>query len=732
MSCGVSIRCGFRPPSNGHDGAVVSLSEFDSKTLLSKLGVGFPPERQFASLSELDRAVDLIEFPAVCKLGGSGIAHKTERGLVAVDLRTPRELVEAATDLFAKARPADGAVHLLVSPMIRGKRELLIGFIRDPTWGPTVMLGSGGILTEALGRTVMAPAPLDIQSARALLERFAKTGGLDPVRGEDTVDPEALAEILVAIGQCTENQEISAAEINPVILAKGRPIPVDALVDIFDAPFPTQADATQPWQPNNEHWKALLDPLGVVVAGASTHAGKFGAVALHNLIIGGFDRNLYGTNHASVRVFGIDTHADLRDVPAGQAELLVACTPADTVPDLIMQCGALGIRAVVVASGGFGELGIEGQQRERALVELANASDVLLIGPNVQGIVSTPSNLVAQIVGPAPKPGPISVVSQSGNIASSLQNLSLDNGIGISRALSLGNAAQIGVIEALEFLATDATTKVSIAYIEGLPQNQDLAGRLANITAAMPLVVIQGGSSAAGARAAATHTGSLASDAALLREMSYEIGFALARDPEAAFDIAMVAAIAPTLRNTRVGILTTVGGWGVLAVDEIAATDLSLAELSEPTMRKLSSVLPERWSRNNPIDLAGGERRDSVVDAIDILASSGDVDALLLLGVGIQSNQANLHREGVLVADDGVQRMIRYHEQQDLRYVKAAHDAMLEHQIPVLVASELSIRLATAPAFSYMSEQSLPCFRTAPRAVRALDGWWRASRGLRS
>ena len=223
------------------------------------------------------------------------------------------------------------------------------------------------------------------------------------------------------------------------------PIAVDALVEVESLSSPVDA----------AHFRALFDPRGVIVAGASAHPGKFGFVALHNILRCGYAGTVFATNLEGGSVLGIDTVRSVEEVPAGAADLVFVCTPAAANVALLKACAARGVRAAFVTSAGYGEAGPDGEDAQRELVAAANDLGILLAGPNGQGLVSTPASLCAQIVGPYPPAGRIGLASQSGNLASALMNMSVLSGVGISRAISAGNAAMASVADYLEWFADD-------------------------------------------------------------------------------------------------------------------------------------------------------------------------------------------------------------------------------------------------------------------------------------
>ena len=477
--------------------------------------------------------------------------------------------------------------------------------------------------------------------------------------------------------------------------------------------------------PTQDHFRALFDPRGVIVAGASTHPGKFGFVALHNILANGYAGEVFATNREGVDVLGRPTLGSIDEVPDGAADLVFVCTPAGANPEVLRQAAAKGVKAAFIASAGYGESGEEGQVLQAELVALADDLDMLIVGPNGQGLVSTPSSLCAQIVAPYPPRGHVGVASQSGNFVSSFLNLSRQSGVGVSRAVSVGNAAQVGVLDALEFFADDPETSVGLVYVEGLPDGRRFFERLSAVTERMPVVVLKGGSSSIGARAAASHTGSLATDDKVVDGMCRQAGAVRAATVLEAFDIAAALATQPAPPGPKVAVVTTVGGWGVVTADALAATSLELLALPDDLRDSLDELLPPRWSRNNPIDLAGGETKDTIPAVLEAVIGHPDVDAVIMLGVGIQSNQGRLEREGPFFPDHGLERIVGFHDRQDSRYVTVAAELSERYGKPVLVATELAIADPDNAAVAAIRDAGRYCFPSADRAVVALDHVWR-------
>jgi acetyltransferase len=473
---------------------------------------------------------------------------------------------------------------------------------------------------------------------------------------------------------------------------------------------------------------ALFDPRGVLVAGASSHPGKFGFVALHNILAAGFGGRVFATNLEGGEILGVSVARSVDELPAGEIDLVFVCTPPGANHALLEACARKGVRAAFLTTAGYGEAGPEGRRAEAELVALADRLGILLAGPNGQGVVSTPSSLCAQIVAPYPPRGRIAVASQSGNFVSSFQNYAMQSGIGISRAVSAGNAAAVGIADYLDYYAEDRETAVSLAYLEGVGDGRQLFTRLRTVTERKPLVVLKGGTTAGGQRAAASHTGSLASDAKVFDGACRQAGVTRAATVEEAFEAAATFATQPLPKGPRVAVVTTAGGWGVVTADAIARSELELVELPDDLRAAIDAKLPPRWSRNNPIDLAGGETRDTIPEVLEMVAAHPGVDAVVYLGLGIQSNQARMMRDGPFYPGDGLERIVAYHERQDARFAQAAADVSKTTGKPVLTATELAIASPDNPGPLTVRETRRLCYAASTRAVTALEHLWRHAR----
>jgi acetyltransferase len=460
----------------------------------------------------------------------------------------------------------------------------------------------------------------------------------------------------------------------------------------------------------------------VVISGVSTHPGKWGFLFLHHLLRFGYEGKMFPLNREGADVLGQRTYRSANDIPAGEADLVIVCTPTSINAELLATCAFKGVRAAFVAAAGYGEAGEEGRRLEEELVAAANQAGMILAGPNGQGLISTRAKLCAQMVAPYPPAGRISVVSQSGNLVSSFCHYATMTGVGVSKAISCGNSAQLGIDDYIEYFGEDDDTATAFAYLEGVRDGRRFLSRATSFTARKPLVILKGGATALGQRAAASHTGSLASDDRIFEGVCRQAGITRVETLEEGYEAAATFATQPLPRGRRVLIFTAAGGWGVLCADACVRAGLEVVPLAPDLRSAIDQLLPSRWSRSNPVDLAGGETRDTIPTVLDLVTRHDSVDAVLYLGIGIQAANANVLKTGAFYPDHGLDRIVAFHERQDRRYAEAAREASERYGKPVLCVSELvyTDREGSNPAPRAVAEGGHITYPSAHRAVRAL------------
>ncbi len=330
---------------------------------------------------------------------------------------------------------------------------------------------------------------------------------------------------------------------------------------------------------------------------------------------------------------------------------------------------------------------------------------------------------------PYPPAGRIGVASQSGNFVSSFMNMATVTGVGISRAVSAGNAAAVNVADYLDFYAGDPATAVGLAYLEGITDGRALFDRLGTAAARKPLVLVKGGATEGGARAAASHTGALAADDKIVDGECRAAGITRAATVEEAFEAAATFATQPAPAGPNVVVLTTAGGWGVVTADAVTRDpDLHLLALPDDLGTAIDRLLPPRWSRNNPVDCAGGETRDTIPEVMRLIAEHPEVHSIVYLGIGIQSNQARMMRQGRFFPDHGLERIVTYHERQDARFAEAAAELSESTGKPIMTATELAVADPANAGPAAVRATGRLCYPSGNRAVTALGHLYRDAR----
>jgi acyl-CoA synthetase (NDP forming) len=377
---------------------------------------------------------------------------------------------------------------------------------------------------------------------------------------------------------------------------------------------------------------SLFRPRSIAFVGASNAPRKWGYLVLANLINGGFEGAIYPVNPKEPEVQGIKACESIARIPE-VPDLAVIVVPPPSVPGVIDECVAKGVRAGVIITAGFAEVGPDGERMEREMVERARKGGMCLAGPNCNGIMIPSLKLYSAMPPVFPPPGPLGVVAQSGNVATSIARRGMKNGFGCSCFVSTGNEADLHCEDYFGFLADDPDTKVILTYVEGFRDGRRFFEVAREVTRKKPIVMIKGGGTEAGARAAMSHTASLAGADQAFAGACRQAGVIRAWDLDNLVNIGAGVMRQPLPKGNRVGILTGGGGWGVLAADASARAGLEVVRLPEATLRELDGILPPWWSRSNPVDLVAGLREGDLANSLECLLRCPAVDGVVLLGI---------------------------------------------------------------------------------------------------
>jgi acetyltransferase len=374
----------------------------------------------------------------------------------------------------------------------------------------------------------------------------------------------------------------------------------------------------------------LFKPRSVAVIGASRDPNKVGHAILKNIIESGYKGRVYPVNPKADSVLGLTAYKSVLDIP-DEVDLAVIVIPAQNVLDVMEECGRKGVKFAVVISAGFKEIGGEGVEREKRLVEIARKYGIRVVGPNCLGIIDmhTPINAT---FGPQPqRKGGIAFISQSGALLTAILDWSSKVGIGFSNIVSLGNKADLNETDFVEYLGENPETKVILLYLESISDGRRFIQVTSAVSRKKPIVLLKGGVTEAGARAALSHTGAMAGGATALKAAMKKAGVILVSSLSELFDIAIAFANQPIPQGGRVGIVTNAGGGGVVTSDLAILRGLKLASLSPSTIDVLRKSLPPMAAIYNPVDVLGDARADRYRVAIETLLRDPNVDALITI-----------------------------------------------------------------------------------------------------
>ncbi len=377
----------------------------------------------------------------------------------------------------------------------------------------------------------------------------------------------------------------------------------------------------------------FFTPRSVAVVGASTHPEKLGYAVLNNLVNGGYltaERRVYPINPGAESILDLPAYPSVKDVE-GPIDLAVIVIPFTHVPEALRECGEKSIPNVIVISAGFREAGMEGLEREQELIEIAHEFNIRLVGPNCLGVIDTLTPLNASFSAGLPPGGPMDFMSQSGALGTAILDWAQAGRLGINKFVSLGNKADVNEIDLLRIWGSDPSSKVILAYIEGLPDGEEFIRVARQVTRTKPVVALKSGVTQAGSRAVSSHTGSLAGSEQAYEAAFRQSGVIRAESLQDLFDYALGFGYLPPLMGDRVAIVTNAGGPGILATDALEKAGLQLSRFDPECIHVLEQFLPDAASAANPVDVLGDARADRYKYALEQVVQDPHVDSVLVI-----------------------------------------------------------------------------------------------------
>jgi acetyl coenzyme A synthetase (ADP forming)-like protein len=449
---------------------------------------------------------------------------------------------------------------------------------------------------------------------------------------------------------------------------------------------------------------AIFRPKSVAIIGASRTHGKVGYVLTQNMIESGYSGSVYPINPNAEEILGLMCYPSVLDIP-GDVDLAVISIPSAHVLQVAEECGRKGVKALVVISAGFKETGHKGAVLERQLVDVAEKYGMRIQGPNCLGLINTSLSLNLSFATAMPRTGRIGFISQSGALGTAVLDWVLKENIGFHSFISLGNKADLDEVDFIEAMGEDEDIGVILLYIESIEKGRKFLDISAKVVEKKPIIILKGGTSTAGARAAGSHTGALVGSFIAYQTAFEKAGIILAESVEELFNYAVAFTQQPLPKGEGIAIVTNAGGPGILATDLSEKLGLRMAKLSNGVRNRLRENLPPAAANGNPVDVLGDAKSDRYMFAVEEVLRDGRVNAIVV----ILTPQAMT--ESLATANSIVEIQKRVGG---------------KSIITVFMGGEL-----VRKAKDYLRENGIPCFDFPEKGVRTLSALYDYSRFLK-
>ncbi|MGH6974312.1 MAG: acetate--CoA ligase family protein [Stellaceae bacterium] len=606
-----------------------ALTAPEGKLVCDAYGIAVPKEGIATSAAEAGKLGKKVGFPVVLKIVSPDILHKTEAGGVVVGVKTPQDAQKAYASIIANAKKYNKKAKIdgvQVQQMVDGGQEVIIGAVTDPSFGKLVAFGMGGVLVEVLKDVTFRLAPVTRDVALGMLDGIKAAEILKGVRGGKGVNRASLAGLIENVSKLIADfPEIAEMDLNPVFASEKAAVAADVRI-ILD------------WQPQVQRYRPSQDeivramnrimrPKSIAVIGASAEDGKIGNSVMKNLINGGYQGNIYPIHPSATEILGRKVYKSVKDVP-GEIDVAVFCIPAKFVGGALTEVGEKKIPGAVLIPSGFAETGNVAGQKE--IQEIGRKYNVRLMGPNIYGYYYTPMNLCATFCTPYDYKGQAALSSQSGGIGMAIIGFSRSAKMGVSAIVGVGNKADLDEDDLLTFFEQDDNTQVIAMHLEDLKDGRSFAEVAKRVSKKKPIVVLKAGRTAAGAKAASSHTGALAGNDKIYDDILRQSGVIRAPGLRDMLDYARGLQKLPTPKGENVIIITGAGGSGVLLSDACVDNGLHLMKMPADLDAAFRKFIPPFGAAGNPVDITGGEPPTTYKNTIRLGLEDPRIHAIIL------------------------------------------------------------------------------------------------------
>jgi len=691
------------------------LPEVEAKQIVAAAGIATAVAYQARSADEAAKLAARCGFPAVCKVLSPDAVHKSEVGGVALDLKSEAEVREAFERIrrnLGEKLPGARFDGVSVQEQAAPGVELIAGIGRDDRFGPFVIVGLGGIFVEVLNDVALRLAPVAMREAREMIEGLRGAALLRGARGRDAVDVDALAALIVKLGDLAiENPALRELDLNPVVAYRKGVKALDARVLLEpSAPDGARAD------PNHARRMAKLarafDARAVAVIGDKRVGGYMWLRAMARCTRKVYSVQIDPNEIPGIEAMGVANFKSLADIPE-TIDYAVSAVPRPVAPRILRDCIAAGVGSIGFFTSGFSETGEEiGIKLERELKEAALQSDIALVGPNCMGLYNPAigmCNFPDLNVGAQ---GDVCFISQSGTHTINFCSQAPGRGIRINKAASIGNVLIIEAADYLDLMADDPATRAIGMYLEGVRDGRRLVESLRRAASRYPVVVWKGGATEAGARATFSHTGSLATRAAVWDAVMKRSGAVGVASLDAMLDAIELLARGRRVTGRRMGLVAMTGGQSVVITDTFASAGLEIPALSDSSYAELQSFFNIiGGSFRNPLDAGGtigmGHNQGNLDRILDILDRDPVIDSIALeIGTGLRAARWASHEDEIT---DLLDKLAEFGRRSQKPFAVILHSAHVE----VIVARAKELARARGLVTFDSFERAAGAFRVA-------------------
>ena len=608
------------------------ITEESSKEILSEYGIKVP---QYALVTNADEAIKRsreIGFPLVAKIVSADILHKTDVGGVKVGLSSEDDVKKTFDDMYYRLREKYEVKGVLLEKMVPNGVELIIGLQNDSQFGPSIMVGLGGIYTELFKDVSFRVLPITKNDASKMLESLRGKDILKGFRGSKPINMDMLSEAIVNIGTLGVDLagKYESIDFNPVVVYPESYFVVDAKIILKEK---SSDAAISNANPDSSHMDLFFNANSVALIGASPEPGKIGNSVMESLVKHDYKGKVYPVNAKGYsEIMGVKAYKNLLDVQ-DPIDVVIVTVDLKFVPDLLIECGKKNIHNMVIISGGGKELGGERAAIEKRIQDLSRELNIRIIGPNCIGIFNGENRLDCAFQGHLrmlrPKQGNVAFLSQSGTVGIAFMETS--DAFGLSKMISYGNRSDVDEADMIHYLAQDPNTNVIGLYVEGLGDGRKFMNAAKKVIKEYqkPIVVFKNGRSTKGAKQAASHTGSLGGSFAVISGAFEQTGIISLDSYEELTSALKALTWQPVPKGNKIAMVTNGAGPIIAAIDSFERLNLELAQLSDQTMKSFREHYPATYVIGNPCDVTGSASADDYRFAIQSFLDDPNVDIVM-------------------------------------------------------------------------------------------------------